>query len=50
MQNIWIEHEEAFENCISEVILPNKKLTNVDQILIKSEKDLENIPEGGGSY
>jgi hypothetical protein len=50
VQNIWIEYEEAFENCITKVILPDKELTNVDQILIKSEKDLENIPEGGGSY
>ncbi|MCF8261551.1 MAG: hypothetical protein K9J12_12310 [Melioribacteraceae bacterium] len=46
----WINQEKKFLKAIKNVEIPNSKLEKVDYVEIKSQQDLNNIPDGGGCY
>lgn len=46
----WVDQEEKFLKAIKDVEIPNSNLDKVDYLEIKSQKDLNNIPNGGGCY
>ena len=52
MKNLmsWIEQDIAVQEFESTLRLPDKRLTNVENILLKTEEDFNKIPKRGGCY
>jgi len=46
----WIEQERKYLKALRKVEIPNSKLDKVKRIFIKSKKDIDRIPNGGGCY
>lgn len=46
----WVSQEKKFLKAIKDVEIPNSNLDKVDCITIKSQEDLNKIPNGGGCY
>ncbi len=46
----WINQEKKFLEAIKDVEIPNSKLEKVDYVEVKSQENLNRIPDGGGCY
>ncbi len=48
LNQYWVNQEKKFLKAIKDVEIPNSNLDKVDYIEIKSQEDLNKIPNGGG--
>lgn len=46
----WIDEEKKYLSAIENVKIPNGNLDDVTNLTIKTEDDIEKIPDGGGCY
>lgn len=49
-KSIWKREEKKFEALEKKVKIPNRKLHEVDFVILKKEEDFEKIPQSGGCY